>query len=118
MEGIEAAKNVKKFVEKASKCSECGRKYGDLTIGRVPPKTKEEFTKWCKEELCGDYGMGLRELWNFYKGLLPSGNELAEEGNAKAEEALSQITELRAMVAEPQKEKKVIKTVDGKEKVI
>ena len=108
-EGKEAVEEVKEFIEK--------NKVG-LSISRVPPETKKEFIEWCKKELCGDYGMGLRELWNFYKGILPSGNELAELANAKAEEALSQITELRVMVEKPQKEKKVRRMCDGKEKVI
>ena len=35
-----------------------------LHIARVPPKTKEEFTKWAKDEFCGDYGMALKFLWD------------------------------------------------------
>ncbi len=116
-EGKEAVEEVKEFVEKNSKCPTCGRKHGEFSISRLPNKTKEYFKKLADEEFCSDYGMTLKYLCDLQSGLLPTGNELAELADAKAEEALSQIAELRAMVAKPQ-EKKVIKTVDGKEKVI
>lgn len=60
MEGKEAVKEVNKFIDKATRCPTCKRKYGDITISRVPSKTKDEFMTWCKEELSNDYGMGLK----------------------------------------------------------
>ena len=109
-EGKEAIKETKDFIDKATRCPTCNRKYGDLTISRIPNKTKEEFTNWCKEELSNDFGMGLKWLWDFYTGILGKGHERAE---AMASEALEQIAELRS-----EGKKKTIKTLDGKEKVI
>ena len=113
MEGTEAVKEVKNFIDKATKCPSCGRKFGDLTISRVPTKTKEEFSNWCKEELSNDFGMGLKWLWDFYTGILGKGHERAE---AMASEALEEVNALRAELAEGKK--KTIRTLDGKEKVI
>ncbi len=113
-EGKEAVKETKEFIEKATKCPKCGRKFGDLTISRVPLKKKQEFMAWCKEELANDFGMGLSWLWDYYTGILGKGSERAE---AKADEALEQIAELKSKISGKQ-EKKTITTVDGKEKVI
>ena len=107
-EGKEAVKEVKKFVDKATKCPTCGRKFGDLTISRIPSKTKEEFLAWCKEELANDFGMGIKWLWDFYTGILGKGHERAE---AKADEALEQIAELKGSEAK----EKTITLVNGKE---
>ena len=69
------------------------------------------------EEFCSDYGMTLKWLCDFHAGLLPNGNELAEQANIKAEEALLQIEQIRQEM--PKKnEKKTIRMCDGKEKVI
>lgn len=38
-----------------------------LYFGRIPAKTKEEFSAWAKEEFCGDYGMALKWLWDDMK---------------------------------------------------
>ena len=113
-EGKQAVKETQKFIDKATRCPTCKRKYGDLTISRIPPKTKEEFINYCKEELSNDFGMGLKWLWDFYTGILGKGHERAE---AMANEALEEVNALRAQLAEG-KEKKTIKTLDGKEKVI
>ena len=112
VEGLEAIEKAKKFLEKTNRCKTCGRKHGDLTISRTPTKTKEEFLAWCKNELSNDFGMGLKWLWDFYTGILGKGSERAE---AKADEALEQIAELKSSEG---KEKKTIKTLDGNEKVI
>ncbi len=106
--GVEAVAETKKFIEKNSKCPECGRAYNVFSISRLPPKTREEFVNYCKEELCGDYGMGLKWLWDYYKGALGLGSEVAE---AKADEALTQITEMKTN--ERKEEEPDIKTVDG-----
>jgi len=39
-EGIEAIKEVRKFLEKAKKCPTCGRSLADLVITDVPKHTK------------------------------------------------------------------------------
>ncbi len=110
LKGEEAVKEAKKFIEKNSKCSECGRSFNVFSISRIPPKTREEFVKYCNEELCGDYGMGLKWLWDFYKGTLGHGSELAD---MKAEEALSQIAEMKS--SEPEEKKETIRLCNGKE---
>lgn len=35
-----------------------------LYFGRIPKRTREEFSKFAKEEFCGDYGMALKCLWD------------------------------------------------------
>ena len=114
MEGKEAVKEAKKFIDKATKCSTCGRKYGDLTISRIPSKTKEEFLIWCKEELSNDFGMGIKFLWDYYTGILGKGFERTE---AKVDALAEELAELKGTLSES-KEKKTIRTLDGKEKVI
>lgn len=37
-------------------------KYPDISIGRLPRKTFDFFTKLAREEFCNDYGMTLRKL--------------------------------------------------------
>ncbi len=110
LKGTEAVEDVKKFIEKNSKCPTCHRSLKAYWFNRIPQKTKEEFNKWVKEEFCDDRGMGLHFLWYYYKGVLGKGSERAE---AKADDALEQLNELKA--AEPQEKKKTIKLVNGKE---
>lgn len=38
-----------------------------LNIARLPDKTKEEFTKFAKEDFCNDYGMTLKYVWDNFK---------------------------------------------------
>lgn len=99
VEGIDAVKKAKEFVEKNKP---------DLIINRVPAKTLEMFKKYAREEFCEDYGMCLKWLLDFYFGFLSKGHERAE---AMANEALEQINELKSV---GQEEKK-IQTVSGKE---
>ena len=112
-QGNEAVKETKDFIDKATKCPKCGRRYDAFLISRIPKKTRKEFQDWCKEELCDDYGMGLKWLWDFFTGALGKGSERAE---AKADAALEQIAMLEQK--EGQKEKKTVTMCDGKEKVI
>lgn len=35
-----------------------------LNIARLPDKTKEEFTKFAKEDFCNDYGMAFAWAYN------------------------------------------------------
>ncbi len=105
--GNEATKEVKKFIDKVNKCPTCNRPYGGLLIGRTP-KSIEEFKEWCKEELCNDYGMGLKWLWDFYTGHLGKGYERAE---ALAVQALEEVAELKN---QPQEQDNSITLVNGK----
>lgn len=117
-EGNKAVEEVKKFVDKHSKCPKCKRRYGEFAISRLPPKTKAQFLELAKEDFCDDFGMTLKFLVDIYCGIIPTGNELAELANAKAEEALTQLAELKGMVETKPDEKKTIRMCDGKEKVI
>ncbi len=112
VEGLEAIDKAKKFLEKTNRCKTCGRKQGDLTISRIPSKTKEEFINFCKEELSNDFGMGIKWLWDFYTGILGKGHERAE---AIANEALERIASLESQLAEPTNEEKPVMNVAGKE---
>ena len=89
---------IKKFVDKQKKCPTCHRAYFDLPINQVPKQTNEEFRRWCDVNFCGHWGMGLKWLWDFHKGILLTGHERAE---AKADEALNQIAEIQKEPAEP-----------------
>jgi len=103
-EGTEAVKEAKAFLKKIKP---------DLIINRVPKKALELFKRLAEEEFEKDYGMALKWLLDFYFGFLGKGHERAE---AMAVEALEEIAVLKAKPED--KEKKVIKFCDGREKVI
>jgi len=77
-----------------------------LRIARIPQKVKEEFTAWADKEFCSDWGMALKWLWDFYKGIMPEGHE----------EIYARLDMLEAKIAklEEKKETKHIRTVTGK----
>ncbi len=109
MEGKEAVKEAKKFVDKFKP---------DLTITDVPIKALNQFKKLADEEFkpkggSAHYGFTLKFLLDFYFGIVIDGASVAK---AMATEALEQIAELKQGSKEP--EKKTIRTLDGKEKVI
>ena len=79
-----------------------------LHISRVPKNTNREFKEWCKEEFEGDYGMGLKWLWDFRKGMFVNPNE---ELNQKIEILAEEIS---AIKEQPKPKKKVIRSVNGK----
>lgn len=108
MIGLEAVKETQEFLEKIKNtpCPTCRRVHVDLPIKRVPKPTLELFKKIAKEECCDDYGFFLKFLLDFYVGRIVDGSAIAE---AKAEEALSQIAELKK-----NKEEKSIYAVDGR----
>ncbi len=110
LQGVDAVKDVKSFIEKNSRCPTCHRSLNAYWFNRIPLKTKQWFNKWTKEEFCDDRGMALKWLCDFYTGVLGKGSERAE---AKADDALEQLNELKAV--EPQEEKKTIVLVNGKE---
>ena len=105
-EGKEAVKEVKEFIKNNSP---------DLVITDVPKKVLQEFKDFANEEFsCGEgkghYGFALKFLVDFYVGRVMDGSAIAE---AKADEALDQISELRSV--EQTEEKKTIKLCNGKE---
>lgn len=83
---------TEKFEESVEKIKEKIKNKPDLVINRLPENTK----KWFKEEFateadfCGDYGMALKYLCDYYKGIMAMGNE----------EMLAEIEILRQGVAE------------------
>ena len=113
IEGTEAVKEAKKFVE---------RNKADLIISDVPTKSLNLFKKLADEEFkCkggkGHYGFTLKYLLDFYFGRVVDGSKIAE---AKAEEALLQIAEMKDEMrgSVPQEEKKTITMCDGTERRI
>lgn len=76
-----------------------------LHISRIPRKTKAEFVKWCEEEFESDWGMGLKFLWDYFKGILPIPHSEADQ---KIEILANEISELK------QQKKKVITSINGK----
>jgi len=49
-----------------------------IVIARIPVNTKKAFLDFAKQDFCGDYGMTLKHLLDFYVGLIPSGVEHLE----------------------------------------
>ena len=103
-EGVAAVKEVRKFIEKVP----------DLTITDVPKETKRWFIDFansdefkCSKNKSGHYGFALKFLCDFFRGRLVDGSAIAE---AKADEALSQIAEMKS---QPESEE-VIHTVGGR----
>ena len=80
-----------------------------LVIARIPEKTKTEFMIWCKEELCKDYGMGVKWLFDYYKGSFPNQNE---EINAKIDLLADEINKIKGELRE-KKEEKILRAADG-----
>lgn len=105
-EGIEAVKDAQAFLKRAK---------ADLTISDVPKKTLEWFKSFSEDEFSckngkGHYGFALKYLCDFHQGLIQNGHEMAE---AKADEALIQLAELKSQPEE--KKRKTIRMVNGKE---
>lgn len=112
-EGIEAVKEVKKVIKRVREpCKYCGRIYADLVMARVSKNTKKRFIEFAsEEEFSSDYGNALKFLLDFYLGRIVDGSVIAE---AKADEALSQITELKNKEG-GQQSPQPINLVNGKE---
>ena len=113
-EGIEAVKEVKKFIEKSKTCPTCGRSPAALIITDVPIATlklfkdlanSEEFR--CDDRKGGHYGFLLKELVDSYVGKIPTG---LEEMETKIELLSEQIME-----NPPGEQVKPIRLLNGKE---
>ena len=90
--------------------------YKKLSMSRVPLNTYNRFMKLANaEDFCNDFGMTLKHLLDFYEGLVPVGDEhiLME-----LEEIKKKLAVLESNAAEKPEEKKTIKTLGGKEKVM
>ena len=84
-----------------------------MSIQRVPKKTIRNFKEFAKEDFCGDYGMALKFLMDFYTGVIQSGLEDIE---AKVEFCMNEISELKQDVSKPEQKFKVM--ADGTKRPI
>ena len=106
-EGNEAVKAAKEFVNNSK---------ADLVITDVPVQALTQFKELAMLEFSskrgkGHYGFCLKFLLDFYLGRIVDGSAIAE---AKAEEALAQVVELKGQITQPESEDK-IKLCNGKE---
>jgi len=81
-----------------------------FSINRIPQKTRDEFIRFSEDEFCGDRGMALRHLWDFYTGLLSSNLAHIE---AELAELRSDVDSLKTQPVKV--EEKVIKLMSGRE---
>lgn len=111
MEQEEQAKEEelrKKFLEKIENI-----KRTSLSIQRIPEQTKTEFLELAKAEFSNDYGMLIKWLMDYRKGLLSSPNE---ELNAKIDILADEIAKLNQRISAFESkpaEEKVLKAADG-----
>ena len=82
-----------------------------LRISRLPEKTKKEFIEFANDEFCGDFGMALKHLFDFYKGIIGSGNEHIEEALTNLNERLVVLE--NKPVEEKKPEEKAKKRLNG-----
>jgi len=75
-----------------------------LHVGRIPEKTKTEFIKLANSEFEEDYGMTIKWLMDFRKGLLESPNSVLSDRIDVLAEEIRQIKE--AMVEKKPDEQK------------
>ena len=82
-----------------------------IHISRIPKNTKTEFMRLAEEEFENDFGMCLKWLLDFRKGLLSDPNQiLSDRIDLLAEE----VSKMKEVVAKPPPEKKR-KMISGKE---
>ena len=101
--GVKGDKEVEEFFKKVEKVS--------LNISRIPPKARKRFIELSNEDFVGDYGMTIKYLLDIHDGIIPTSLEQTERAEAKADEALTQLAELKHDSAS--EEKKVIKNLKG-----
>jgi len=100
----EARRRFLEWQEKAKRTS--------LSIQRIPEEVKTEFLELAEKEFCKDYGMTLKWLMDFRKGLLSSPNE---ELSAKIDLLADEITNIKKSLSMPAQEVKLRKTASGRE---
>jgi len=101
--GLKKDKEVEEFFKKVEKAG--------LNISRIPSKAKKRFIELANEDFCGDYGMLVKYLLDIHDGIIPTSLDQTERAEAKADEALTQLAELKHDSAS--EEKKVIKNING-----
>jgi len=93
---VELSEKVKGIKEKITSSS------SSIFFKRVPKKTYDIFMKMAEEDFCGDFGMLLKHLLDFYLGLIPSGIEHLE---AAVEHLDNRMTVLEQAVAKKPEDK-------------
>jgi len=87
-----------------------------LYISRIPEKTKKEFQEFATAEFCGDYGMLLKHLFDFYKGAMLSGNEAYD---VALEDLHERVTKLESTPVEEKSEKdKVLERIHKRKEAL
>ena len=81
------------------------RSIPDLVIQRVPGKTNKAFKQFAKEDFCGDYGMTLKFLMDFYTGVIQSG---LEEVEAKVDFCMKELSKLQQEKSKPEQKFKIM----------
>ncbi len=84
-----------------------------IWINRIPVKTKEEFLKLADDEFESDWGMTLKWLVDFRKGLLDSPNKILDE---KIDILADEFANLKKRLDsyEAKKDEKVLTTASGR----
>lgn len=85
----------------------------DLIISRVPITVLNEFKDYANAEFSDDYGMCLKYIWDYFKGMVITYNDTIETRLIGLE---GQIAELKSQLNKTQEEdkKKPIKTLNGR----
>ena len=106
----EEVKTARDFIERAKE------RTPDIIISDVPADTKKWFRTFgnsdefrCNNNKRGHYGFALKFLCDFYRGRIMDGSAIAQ---ARADQALQEIAELKSEMAEPKEE--VITLVGGR----
>jgi hypothetical protein len=84
--------------------------YNDLCIRRVPKKDLDWFKQYANEEYEGDYGMLLKELISFYRGMY------SDAVLVKLDEIMNQLTKSQPQ-EQPEVIAKVVRMADGTERI-
>ncbi|MAG76425.1 MAG: hypothetical protein CL811_06645 [Colwelliaceae bacterium] len=82
-----------------------------LYIGRIPENTKTEFVELAKTEFASDYGMTMKWLLDFRKGLLENPNSALSDRIDVLVEEVNQLK--KSDKKEPEQEKR--KMLSGRE---
>ncbi len=85
---------------------------GDIIIKHIPPNILERFLRLSDNEFEGETGFTMKYLLDIHDGIIPTSLEQTERAEAKADEALNQLAELKLDSAS--EEKKPITLVNGK----
>lgn len=84
-----------------------------IWINRLPIKSREEFLKLADEEFEGDWGMTLKWLLDFRKGLLSNPNEML---SAKIDAIAEEVGEIQKRLEKPVVVNNTMTAADGSEK--